>query len=88
VLDAGEASVISLSRQLKPDAVLIDEQKARRIARNVYNLPVIGTVSVLLSAKSAGVLERLEPVLNQMRQHGYWIADAIVKEALIRAGEL
>ena len=39
-LDAGEAAVIALSRELNPDLVLIDERKARKVARNIYGLRV------------------------------------------------
>ncbi len=35
MLDAGEASVIQLASDVKTDFVLIDERKARKIARSI-----------------------------------------------------
>jgi len=43
-LDAGEAAVIGLARELdSTNYVLLDERKARKIARTVYGLHVIGS---------------------------------------------
>jgi len=43
VLDKGEAAVITLARSASADVVLIDESKARKIARTIYGLRVIGS---------------------------------------------
>ena len=56
VLDWGEAAVIQLARELHADMVLIDERKGRKVASSVYHLRVIGTVRVLLDAKSNGLI--------------------------------
>lgn len=50
VLDSGEASVIQLARERGIACVLIDERKGRQIAREVYQLQVIGSARVLLPA--------------------------------------
>ena len=49
-LDAGEAAVIGLARELGINLVLVDERKARRIARTIYGLHVIGSTRVLVEA--------------------------------------
>ena len=87
VLDVGEASVIQLARQCMADAVLIDERKARKVARTVYKLEVFGTARLLVEAKRRGLLERVDQVLAAMRENGYWIEDRIVAVALVEAGE-
>jgi predicted nucleic acid-binding protein len=87
VLDAGEAAVIQLARQVRTDAVLIDERKGRKVARSVYHLKVIGTVRVLVDAKNKGLLSSVGSVLEEIRRNGYWIHDAIVQRALQEAGE-
>jgi len=38
LLDIGEAAVISLAREQKASLVLIDERKARKVARDIYGL--------------------------------------------------
>src|ERR1700759_246820 len=43
LLDAGEAATIALALERAAALVLIDEQKARRVARDIYHLRVVGT---------------------------------------------
>ncbi|MBN1183760.1 MAG: DUF3368 domain-containing protein [Bacteroidales bacterium] len=87
-LDAGEADVIALSRELNADLVLIDERKARKVARNIYGLRVIGTVGILVKAKKYGLVGNVASLLQIMRDSGYRIGDSIVEAALRQAGEL
>ncbi len=86
-LGPGEAAVVMLARQHVPALALIDESKARRVARDVYGLAVIGTGRVLVEAKRAGVLSSVTDVLNSIRANGYWLSDRIVAEILAQAGE-
>ena len=87
-LDAGEAEVIELARQTGIDLVLIDERKARKIARTVYGLNVIGSSRILVEAKRHGLLIEVGTELQKMRDSGYYISDAIVTATLLQAGEL
>jgi len=86
ILDKGEAAVITLARSSSADIVLIDESKARRIARTIYGR-VIGSARVLVEAKRHGMLDSVAAALQAMREYGYWIHDAIVQYALREAGE-
>lgn len=86
-LDSGEAAVIGLARELNADCVLFDERKARKIARTVYGLHVIGSARVLVEAKKRGLLDNVGAALQAMRDGGYWISDSIVDIALHHAGE-
>ncbi|MGC8580404.1 MAG: DUF3368 domain-containing protein, partial [bacterium] len=88
VLDSGEASVIQLARELKADYVLIDERKGRKIARDIFNLKVIGTARILVDAKKNGILNNVGDAMKQMKDAGYWIHDDIVKFALKEAKEI
>ena len=86
-LDAGEAAVIGLARELSVNLVLVDERKARKIARTIYGLRVIGSARVLVEAKRRGLLDNVGASLQAMRDGGYWISDSIVNAALKQAGE-
>jgi predicted nucleic acid-binding protein len=86
-LDSGEAAVIGLAREANVDLVLVDERKARKIARTVYGLHVIGSARVLVEAKRRGLLDNVGAALQAMRDGGYWISDSIVDVALKQAGE-
>lgn len=88
ILDIGEASVIQLAREAKADYVLIDERKARKIARDIFGLKVIGTARILVEAKRKGILNNVGDALNKMRDSGYRIHDDIVALALKEAGEI
>lgn len=87
LLDAGEASVITLAREESADLLLIDELKGRKIARTVYGLNVIGTVGILVQAKQASIIANIKPLINEMRNNGYWIHHRIVNQAMQAAKE-
>jgi predicted nucleic acid-binding protein len=86
-LDAGEAAVIELAREMNADLVLIDERKARKIARTIYGLHVVGSARVLVEAKRRGLLDNVGGALQAMRDGGYRLGDSIVDVALKQAGE-
>ena len=86
-LDAGEAAVIGLARELNANLVLIDERKARKIARTIYGLHVMGLARVLVEAKRHGLLDNVGAALQAMRDGGYWISDLIVDATMKQAVE-
>ena len=88
LLDAGEAAVIALARERGIGVVLIDERKARKVARDVFGLQPIGTARVLVEAKKQKLLAEVAPALEELRRAGYWINDDIVHVALREAGEI
>ena len=87
LLDVGEAAVISLAREQQSVVVLIDERKARKVARDVYGLQPIGRARILVEAKKRKLLPDIAPLFQELRQEGYWIHAAIVETALREAGE-
>ena len=54
-LDEGEVEVLLLAQEIEPDWVVIDERQARRVAK-ALNLPVKGTLGILLAAVMADLL--------------------------------
>jgi uncharacterized protein len=87
LLDHGEASVIHLVRERGANFVLIDERKARKIARGIYGMHVVGSARVLVEAKRSGLISSVHDALGRMRDGGYWIHDNIVQAVLKQAGE-
>ncbi|HEV7402598.1 MAG TPA: DUF3368 domain-containing protein [Chthoniobacteraceae bacterium] len=87
LLDAGEAATIALALERTAALVLIDEPKARRVARDVYHLAVVGTGRLLVEAKRAFLIGQVGPLIEQMRENGYWMGDKIVEAILREAGE-
>lgn len=87
-LDAGEASVIESALQYQYPTVLIDESNARKVARSIYGLTVVGTARVLVQLRKEGVIGELPPLFVSLRASSYWIDDSIVNWALKEAGEI
>lgn len=85
-LDRGEAEVIAPAQELNAELVIIDERLARRHARRL-GLTLTGTVGVLLRAKKRKLVPAVEPLIDQLRQGGIRLDDALVIEALELAGE-
>ncbi len=77
-----ELDAISLARELKADAILLDEQKPRRAATK-EGLVVIGTLGVLELAANVGLIADLKAVHDQLRQ-----ADFRISSALFMSGAL
>jgi predicted nucleic acid-binding protein len=68
--------------------VLIDERKARKVARDVYGLQPVGRARILIEAKKKKLLPEIGPSLEALRREGYWIHEDIVRAALREAGEV
>jgi predicted nucleic acid-binding protein len=88
LLDAGEAAGIALAREQGISTVLIDERKARKVARDIYGLQPIGTARILVEAKRKSLLPEIASQFQKLRQEGYWIHASIVETALREAGEV
>lgn len=80
-LDPGEAAVISLARANIPCMAIIDEKRGRRIAHQVYGLPVKGTAGLLVEAKRRGLLNDPRSTLLEFKRAGYYLSDAVIEGA-------
>jgi uncharacterized protein len=85
-LDRGEAEVLALARELEADLVLLDEEKARKIAV-IAGFDIMGLLGLFVLAKSIGVIDRIRPLIEDLRRKNFRVSDRIVSEALKRAGE-
>lgn len=86
-LDAGEAETIVLALELRADLVLLDEREGRHTAQRL-GLHVVGVVGVLLEAKARGLVDKVQPLLDELRyEAGFYLSDAVYRIALKLAGE-
>lgn len=85
-LDDGEAEAIALALELHADFLVIDEWRGRRVAKEL-NLPVIGLLGVLMTAKRKGILQKISPILTELINAGFRIHPSIIENALRDAGE-
>lgn len=84
-LGPGELAAIALAIALKAP-VLMDERLGRRIAA-LHGVSVVGSAAVLLIAKERGLIGAVKPVLEQWREAGYFLSDALLQAVLTKAGE-
>jgi predicted nucleic acid-binding protein len=85
-LDAGEAAVIALARELSMP-ILMDERKGRKVAVLAFNLAVFGTGRILVEAKRHGFIDHVRPAMEQMRAAGYFLSERLVLYVAREAGE-
>ncbi|MDP9315263.1 MAG: DUF3368 domain-containing protein [Chloroflexota bacterium] len=85
-LDVGEAETIVLAHELQADWVLMDERKGRRKLTQL-GLNKIGTVGILLQAKQRGLISNLRHELEQLRERGFSIIQAVIDAVLQQANE-
>jgi len=85
-LGPGEIAVIALGLEHPNRIVLLDDARAREIAK-AAGWKVWGTLRILLEAKSRGLTEKVEPLVKRLADTGMWISDDICQRILALAGE-
>ena len=85
IVDDGEAEAIALACETH-HRIVLDDLQARQLAKRM-GLKVIGTVGLLLKAKQAGLIPRVEGVLMLLERTGFFLGEALRKEVLRLAGE-
>lgn len=85
-LGHGEAEAIVLAKELAADFVILDDARARQIAES-QGLRVTGLLGLLLLAKERGLVEAVKPVLDEMVNAGFYVADAVYQDVIDAAGE-
>ena len=68
-LDLGESEAIVLAEEIDAEQLLIDEKAARQVAKS-RNLPLIGTMDILLLGKRHGYIANVKDVLERMQRQG------------------
>jgi len=86
LLDKGEATSIMLALSKDNCALLIDEFKGRNIAKQLH-IPVIGLAGLLLLAKEKKLIKTVMPLLQDVRNNGYWLSDKFLKDIALKVGE-
>ncbi|MGC9444930.1 MAG: DUF3368 domain-containing protein [Candidatus Methanospirareceae archaeon] len=86
MLGKGEAEAIALAEELKTNIVLIDDLKARKIAK-LRGLNVIGTLGILLDAKDRGIIVEIRPLLEELMKKRIRISKELYDRTLELAHE-
>lgn len=78
------AITLALENQIR--IILLDDLLARRTAQ-LAGLQVWGTLKILLEAKSQGLIEQINPYVEELDTAGMWISAEIKRRVLLLAGE-
>jgi predicted nucleic acid-binding protein len=85
-LDAGEAAVLAVALSQPDSQAILDDLAARRCAR-ALNVPLQGTLGLILVAKNLGMVSAVRPVLDVLRQTGMYVSNGLAQQVLDQAGE-
>lgn len=85
-LDAGEIQAICCAKDLACP-VLIDEKKGRLIAQ-ANGVAIIGVLGLLLLSKREGHIQKIAPLVEQLRRHNYLLGDELIAQVLLLASEV
>lgn len=84
-LGPGETAALSIAKR-DGLPVLLDDLDARVLAKNL-NLPVIGTLAILVLAKRRRLIDEAGPPIKKLRESGYFVSAPLVREVLAALGE-
>lgn len=84
-LGAGESAVLALAAEHQLEAI-IDDLAGRKCAA-ALNIPVRGTLGIVLVAKQRGVIPAARPVIEDMMHAGLYLSRRVLDKALQRVGE-
>ena len=78
-LGRGELEAMALYKKLQADFLLIDDKRARKVAR-LNNIEIIGSQGVLLFAKQKGLTKKVKPFLDKLRTSDIHINERLIKK--------
>ena len=82
LVDRGEAEAIALANALPDSTVLLDDARARRVAER-FGIRRIGTLGILRRAKKVGLIEKVRPLVEQLRDKGIYMRQSLVDAVLL-----
>ncbi|OPZ25091.1 MAG: hypothetical protein BWZ00_01892 [Bacteroidetes bacterium ADurb.BinA174] len=86
-IDKGEASAIALALEIPGSTLILDDEKARKVARSL-NLIFTGTIGVIVKAKLSGIIPEVKSILEMIKKTNFRISTELEIAALKLAGEL
>ncbi len=85
-LGPGESEVITLALQQDSHGVVLDDLQARKCAQ-ILNLPLMGSLGLVVKAKKAGLLDTVKPAFEKLIASGLYLDSRLVNQVLTAVGE-
>jgi len=86
-LGKGESEVLALGLSDPQHLIIIDDKLAREIAA-LQDLKFTGTAGILLKSKKGGYLTEIKPVLERLKEAGFFLRDELFRSILKLADEV
>lgn len=85
-LGKGETEVLMLALEISESKVILDDLLARRVAQ-FLQIPLTGTLGILLDAKQSGLVENIQPLLDKLQQLRFKLSKQTYEAVLKLANE-
>lgn len=85
-LGQGELEAMALYKHLSAERLLVDDHRARKVAR-LNGIEVVGSLGILLRAKESDLISEIRPLLVTIQEAGIHYSEQLLTEALGLAGE-
>lgn len=85
-IDAGESSAIALAIEKTECTIILDDLKARKIAKKL-GLKITGTLGVIIKSKLNGIIPSIKPLIAKIKLTDFRISEELEKIALNEAEE-
>ena len=85
-IDKGESSAMTLSLETENSLLIIDDYKARKLAKTL-NINYTGTIGILILAKQKKIISSIKPILEKIKETNFRISAELELQALIEAKE-
>lgn len=85
-IDKGESSAIALALEMPDCTIILDDNKARKIA-NSLGINVTGTIGVIVKAKLTGKIPSIKPYIEKIKNTNFRLSSEIELQAHIEAQE-
>ena len=85
-LGRGESEVLTLALEKPRTGVVLDDLQARKCAE-LFEIPLIGTLGLVVLAKRKGLVPLVKPVIERLVAVGLYINPVILTRILVGVGE-
>jgi predicted nucleic acid-binding protein len=86
ILGRGESEAIALAKEIKADLIILDDERARKEAIS-EGIRISGLLSLIVQAKEKGIIGRARPLMDELRQEGFFISQDLYRDAIQKIGE-
>ncbi len=85
-LGQGEVEAMALYKMLRADYLLLDDSRARKVAR-LNHITITGSQGILLLAKHHGLISEVRPYLDLLQHSDIRISERLIQKTLQLAEE-